>query len=300
MGTKILITGGSGMIGKALSAVLTKKGFEIAHLSRNPKAGGEYPMYLWDLHEKYIDPKALDTDLIIHLAGEGIADKRWTPERKDVLQASRIQSAQLLYNAISKRQKKPLRIISASAIGYYGSDTKASVCKETTLPGDDFIGQFVLNWERQLSAFDTLGMQVSLLRIGFVLAKQGGALPKLMRPIFWGVGAPIGSGLQQISWIHIDDLCQMFVYVIEHQLSGIYNAVTDSVTNADLTCAIAKQINRPLWLPNIPNFTLKLLFGEMASLILGGNKVSADKILAQGFEYDYPELEGALAHLFKH
>jgi hypothetical protein len=150
-----------------------------------------------------------------------------------------------------------------------------------------------------VNQFEALGIRVSLLRIGIVLSKAGGALPKLTLPILWGVGAPIGSGRQSMSWIHLDDLVKMFVFVVERQVLGIYNAVTQNTTNALLTQAIAKQLKRPLFLPNIPGFFFKIIFGEMSKIILGGNQVSGMKIIEQGFEPDYRTLEGALSEIFK-
>ena len=299
MGTKILITGGSGMIGQALSAALSQKGHQVSHLSRHPSKDASYPSFKWDIASRYIDPRALKVDVIIHLSGEGIANKRWTEKQKQKLIVSRIDAAQLLYDQVVKLKKRPTRIISASAIGYYGSDTQEQECFEDTPAGVDFIGQFVFKWEQQVNQFEALGMQVSMLRIGIVLSKAGGALPKLTLPILWGVGAPIGSGKQNMSWIHLDDLVKMFVFVVEQQMMGVYNAVTQSTTNALLTQAIAKQLKKPLFLPNVPGLFLKLTFGEMSKIILGGNLVSGRKINEQGFKPDYPTLEGALSDIFK-
>ena len=299
MGTKILITGGSGMIGQALSAALRQKGHQVSHLSRHPSKHTRYPSFKWDIASGYIDPLALKVDVIIHLSGEGIANKRWTEKQKQKLIVSRIDAAQLLYDQVIKLKTRPIRIISASAIGYYGSDTQDEECFENTPAGDDFIGKFVCKWEQQVNQFETLGIRVTLLRIGIVLSKVGGALPKLTLPILWGVGAPIGSGRQNISWIHLDDLVKMFVFVVERQVLGIYNAVTQNTTNALLTQAIAKQLKRPLFLPNIPGFFLKIIFGEMSKIILGGNQVSGMKIIEHGFKPDYPTLEGALSDIFK-
>jgi len=299
MGTKILITGGSGMIGQALSAALSQKGHQVSHLSRNPLKHTRYPSFKWDIARGYIDPSALKVDVIIHLSGEGIANKRWTEKQKQKLIVSRIDAAQLLYDQVIKLKTRPIRIISASAIGYYGSDTQDEECFENTPAGDDFIGKFVCKWEQQVNQFETLGIRVTLLRIGIVLSKVGGALPKLTLPILWGVGAPIGSGRQNISWIHLDDLVKMFVFVVERQVLGIYNAVTQNTTNTLLTQAIAKQLKRPLFLPNIPGFFLKIIFGEMSKIILGGNQVSGMKIIEHGFKPDYPTLEGALSDIFK-
>lgn len=298
MGTKILITGGSGMIGQALSAALSQNGHQISHLSRSPSKNANYLSYKWDIADQYIDPNALKVDLIIHLSGEGIANKRWTKKQKQKLIASRIDAAKLLYNHIKKLKKRPKRIISASAVGYYGSDTQQEECFENTPAGDDFLGQFVLKWEQQISQFEKLGMQISVLRIGIVLSKAGGALPKLSLPISWGLGAPIGSGRQSMSWIHLDDLVKMFVFVVERQVMGTYNAVTQNTTNALLTQAIAQQLKKPLFLPNVPSFFLKIIFGEMSKIILGGNRVSGIKITEQGFKPDYPTLEGALSDIF--
>ena len=286
------------MIGQALSAALSQKGHQVSHLSRYPSKKANYPSYKWDIANQYVDPRALNVDLIIHLSGEGIANKRWTEKQKQKLITGRIDAAKLLYDQIIKLKNRPTRIISASAIGYYGSDTQEEECFEQTPAGVDFIGQFVFKWEQQVNQFEALGMQVSMLRIGIVLSKAGGALPKLTLPISWGVGAPIGSGRQSMSWIHLDDLVKMFVFVVEQQVLGVYNAVTQNTTNALLTQAIAKQLKKPLFLPNVPGLFLKIIFGEMSKIILGGNRVSRARITEQGFKPDHPTLEGALREIF--
>ncbi|MEY2706024.1 MAG: hypothetical protein RL407_2086 [Bacteroidota bacterium] len=291
----ILITGGSGLVGRRLTTLLEKKGYEVAWLSRRPQ---EVHYFLWDVEQQTIDPEAIAwADAVMHLAGEGVAEKRWTEKRKKAILDSRTQSTALLYSAIEKASKKPLAFVSASAIGYYGADTGASLMEENSPPGRDFLASVTVAWEKEIKKIESLQVRCVLLRIGIVLDAQGGALAEMLKP---PVAAPLGSGAQWMSWIHLDDLANLFVFALEKTtLQGIYNAVgPNPVTNQSLTQAAASASGKPYLGIALPGFLLKLLLGEMAIIVLGGCRVSSQKIQKAGFRFEYPEVKEALKSLF--
>lgn len=294
---KILITGGSGLVGKKITVLLERKGYEVAWLSRNPEKYKQRS-FAWDVDRQTIDPDALSwSDGIIHLAGEGVADKRWTAERKKAILQSRTQSTLLLKQAIEKSEKKPEVFVSASAVGYYGFNTGDIVMEENGKAGDDFLAQVVLAWESEVEKIAGYGVRTVMLRIGIVLDNKGGALVEMLKP---PVAAPLGSGQQWMSWIAIDDLARMFLFAIENkEMRGIFNAVgPNPATNAVLTKAAAKKVGKVFVEIGVPGFTLKIILGEMAQMVLGGNRVSANKIRKAGFEFRYPVLEDALEKIY--
>ncbi|MDO9595464.1 MAG: TIGR01777 family oxidoreductase [Lutibacter sp.] len=293
----ILVTGGTGFIGRALCDLLRTKGHTVLILSRT-KTDKPNTFY-WNLAERYIDPAAIiNTDYIIHLAGEGIADKRWTAQRKKDLINSRVETANLLFEKVKELNPNLKGFIAASGIGYYGATTSEKIYEENDAVGEDFISEICKVWEKASLQFDAINIRTVIFRTGVVLAKEGGALEKLSQPIKLGVGAPIGSGEQYIPWIHLNDLCNMYVEAIENrEFKGIYNAVApEHVTNKSLTKMIAKNLKKPLWLPNIPAFVMKLILGKMAVIILEGSRVSSEKIMATGFKFKFPTLNEALDH----
>jgi uncharacterized protein len=294
---KILITGGSGLVGKQITGLLEKNGYEVAWLSRNPEKYKQ-KSFAWDVNEQTIDPEALLwADGIIHLAGEGVADKRWTAERKKAILQSRTQSTLLLKHAIEKSKKKPEVFVSASAVGYYGFNTGDALMDENGQNGNDFLAQVVNAWEDEVEKIADAGIRTVLLRIGIVLDKKGGALREMLKP---PIAAPLGDGQQWMSWIAIDDLARIFLFAIENrEVKGIYNAVgPNPATNAELTKAAAKKVGKIFVGIGVPGFALKVILGEMAQMVLGGNKVSANKILKAGFEFKYPVLEDALEKIY--
>lgn len=301
MHKNILITGGSGLLGTRLTEMLMQKGYQVSHLSRR-SAEGPVLTYQWNVKRKTIDEKALvETDAIIHLAGAGIADKRWNETRKKEILESRTMSTALLFQALKEKPHRVKTFISASAIGYYGFGDSDQMFTEQDGPANDFLALVVKQWEDSVSKVEQLGIRVAKIRIGILLSKRGGALAEMVKPIKWGVGSPLGSGKQYLSWIHIDDVCRLFIKALEDEsMSETYNAVTSHpVTNQDLTKAIAEVLGKPLWLPNVPGFVLKLMLGDMADLVLKGSKVSAEKIQNKGFKFLYPDLPGALEQLLK-
>jgi hypothetical protein len=294
----ILVTGGTGLIGKKLCGLLQSKGYKVLILSRSNSKNPT--IFEWNLEQNYIAIEAIiNTDYIIHLAGESIADKRWTAARKQAIINSRVQSTNLLFNTIKAHNPNLKGFIAASGVGFYGATTSQKVFTETDEVGNDFLAYVCQLWETSSNQFNTLNIRTVIFRTGIVLSKKGGALEKITRPIKLGVGSPIGSGKQYVPWIHIDDLCNMYLEAIENiEYSGIYNAVApEHITNSQLTKSIAKQLHKKIWLPNVPSFVLKLFFGKMAVILLEGSKVSSDKIAATKFEFKYTSIKKALVQI---
>ncbi|WP_143962860.1 TIGR01777 family oxidoreductase [Litoribacter populi] len=293
---KILITGGSGLVGSKITEQLEREEYEVAWLSRSQKEGRK--TFIWDVEKKEIDPFAMRwADAIIHLAGTGIADKRWTEKRKREILDSRVESTRLLFEAARTEEEKPKVIVSASAIGYYGMDTGDKLINEEDQPGDDFLAEVVKKWEREVRHFESLHIRTVMLRIGIVLASDGGALSEILKP---PVAAPLGTGDQYMSWIHLSDLARMFRHALFHEsLHGVYNAVGPKpVTNRELTQKAAKIKGKPYVNVGVPAVMLKVVLGDMAKMVLGGNKVSCLKIQSSGYKFRYSDVDDALGQLF--
>ena len=297
---KILITGGSGLVGFSLTKVLLGMNYDVAILTRNPSSDIDVKQYFWDPSKLLIDEDALiGVDCIVHLAGTNISDSRWTKKQKHKIYSSRVGSAEFLYQKI-KELGIPLKsFVSSSAVGCYGTITSDQIYTEQDHNADDYLGQLCTQWEAKADQFINLGCKVSKVRTGIVLSSKGGALPKMMFPIIWWLGAALGSGKQFIPWIHIDDLCAIYANLInEHIPSGVYNGVAPvTITNNDFTCIIAEVLNKPLWLPNIPSWVLKIIFGEMASILLNGSRVSSKKLIQSGFQFKYFSIRSAINNL---
>jgi uncharacterized protein len=295
----ILITGASGLIGTRLTQLLLDQGYQVAHLSRNHQRS-KARIYLWDINKKQIDPHAFEgIDTIIHLAGAGIADKPWTDERKWEILKSRTESTKLLFEELRNHKHSVKTFISASAIGYYGFEDYEKLHKENDESGTDFLANVVRQWEAEIDRITELNIRVVKIRIGIVLDANQGALKELVKPVKYYAGAPLGTGDQYVSWIHLEDLVAIFMKAIQDEtMQGAYNGVAPHpVTNRELTKAIATQLGKPLFLPAVPEFVLKVLLGEMANLVLKGNKVSSEKIQQAGFKFQYENVEKALANL---
>ncbi|WP_420580009.1 TIGR01777 family oxidoreductase [Reichenbachiella sp.] len=296
----ILITGGTGLLGGHLVDFLSNKGMSIRLLSRHADLTAAVPRFEWNIKEKKIDPRAFENvDVLIHLAGAGVADAKWTDKRKREIIDSRVESTKLLYQTVEKLDNKPKALICASATGYYGLKEFEHESSEDESSGDDFLAVVCEQWELEADRFKDLGLRVVKLRTGVVLDESGGALQKMVQPIRYFVGAPLGTGNQVVPWIHWKDWCGAVGHMIERvSLSGAYNLVAPQpVTNAVLTRLIAKIIRRPVLLPNVPAFVLKLMLGEMASIVLQGHKVSSKKLETSGYEFEYQEPEQALFEL---
>ncbi|WP_162341134.1 TIGR01777 family oxidoreductase [Cyclobacterium salsum] len=294
----ILITGGSGLIGNSITKLLQSQGKEVAWLSRNPDKQQQKSFY-WDPEKGILDQESLYwANGIIHLAGAGVADKRWTDSRKKEILDSRVKSGHLLYQELQKIKDKPKALISSSAVGFYGFNTGEKLVFEGNPPGKDFLATVVKEWETATEKIQDLKIRTVLLRIGIVLSKDGGALPEILKP---PVAAPLGNGKQYMSWIHIEDLSRMFVHALENPgLSGIYNAVGPvPVTNRGLTKKAAHFKGKPFIDVGVPGFALKIVLGEMAQMVLGGNRVSSEKMEGTGFQYLYSDLNQALKQIFE-
>jgi uncharacterized protein (TIGR01777 family) len=289
---KILITGGTGLVGKRLSQMLIDQNHDVLILSRNPKNKNEFK---WDVSKNYVNTEAFkNVDYIIHLAGAGIADERWNAERKKIIIDSRVKTANLIFNVIKENSIKIKGFISASGIGYYGAVTTTTIFKETDTVGNDFLGDVCKKWEDAAHQFSTESIPVTILRTGIVLAKKGGALDKMKMPII----SPLGLGKQYLAWIHIDDLCQMYIQSIEADLTGIYNAVAPQhQTSITFSKTLAESIKKPYLGIGVPSFMLKILFGELAVILLEGSRISTKKIEKNGFSFRFKTLKKALYNL---
>lgn len=281
--------------------MLIEKGHRVSHLSRT-KNDGPVKTLVWDVGKHYLEEGALDNiDTIIHLAGAAIADKPWTEKRKQEILESRTKSTALLFDALQKTKHTVQSFISASAMGYYGLNDEDRYLSETEPPGNDFLAQVVTQWEHEVDKVSRLNIRTVKVRISVVLSDKGGALAQMAKPINYYVGVALGSGKQFVSWIHLDDLCSIFIKAAEDpSMEGAYNAVSPQVvTNEELTREIAAALEKPLILPNVPSFVLKLLLGEMADLVLKGSKLSSEKIQESGFVFKFDTLKKALKDLYK-
>jgi uncharacterized protein (TIGR01777 family) len=321
----ILITGGTGMIGTALSRLLLEKGYEVVLLSRNtpapqpaatPPAAATDPhppatpttpavrTAHWDPEKGIIDPAAVgEADYIIHLAGAGVADRRWSAKRKKEIVESRTLSGALIVKTLREMPNKVRAVISASAIGWYGPDPAIPNPKpftETEPANEDFLGDTCRQWEAAIAPVTTLGKRLVIFRTGIVLSKDGGALAEFKRPVKLGIAAILGSGRQVISWIHIDDLCRQYLQAIEQEdCQGVYNAVAPGpVDNRAFTRELAARMKGRFFVPvYIPSFILKLVLGEMSVEVLKSATVSAKKSRHAGFQFIYPSIESAFGDL---
>ena len=310
----VLITGGSGMVGSALARHLTKKGYAVIVLTRKVKslpvasAGNtlqtstiEYA--LWDISKQTIDIAAVRrSDYIIHLAGAAVMDKKWTAAYKQEIQDSRTKSSELIVNTLKNNSNKVKAIVSASAIGWYGGEPPAHEdgFEEPDTANNNFLGQTCKLWEESIEPVIKLNIRLVKLRIGIVLSNEGGALEAFKKPIRFGVAAILGSGKQVISWVHIDDLCRLFINGLENeQLTGTYNAVAPvPVSNKGLVMQLARELKNSFFIPlHVPVFILKWLLGQRSIEVIKNAKVSCRKILQTGFTFLYPSIESALKQL---
>ncbi len=294
----VLITGGSGLIGRKLTQALSTQGHEVRWLSRNAGTRGGVRAFAWDVKQGRIDPEALHgVDRIVHLAGAGIADKRWTKARIVELIASRADSARHLLRAAQENGCAPECFVSASGSGYYGAVTRDAHFTESDPPGTDTIARITVEWERAVDEWGSL-CRVVKLRTPVVLAREGGAWPKLAAPARWGLAAPLGSGKQWMPWIHIDDLVRAYLHALdEKHMHGAYNVLGGNATNADFMRSVARAVGRPFWLPRVPGFLLKAALGEMAVLLLEGSPMRAERAQEAGVTSKITLLDDALRKL---
>ena len=298
MKKNVLITGGTGFIGKHLTNLLIQNDFSVSIFSRSSKLNtAAISFYKWNVDTNYIDEEAvLKADYIIHLAGEGIADNRWTKARKEAIVQSREKSIQLIYDVLKKHNKQLDAFVSASGVGIYGAIDGPEICTEASAAVNDFLGSTCQKWEAAADTIASLGIRTVKIRTGLVLGKDEGFLKKLT-PIFkMKLGSALGSGKQYMPWIHIDDLCAIYLQSIQNaKMLGAYNAaINDNTNNEIFSKTLAKIYGYSIWLPKVPAFLIQVVLGEMALIILKGRRVSSDKIEKTGFQFQFKTLELAL------
>ena len=305
----VIITGGTGLVGKALGHALLAKGYHIIILTRTLPSTDHSPQSIkgiqyakWDIESQTIDENAIaSADYIIHLAGAGVADKRWTKKRKQEIVDSRVKSCKLLADSLKTISNKVKAVVSASAIGWYGPDPtlpNPTPFVESDPVDDSFLGSTCRQWEESIEPVTQSGKRLVKLRIGIVLSKDGGALKEFIKPLKFGVAAILGSGKQIISWIHINDLVRLFIMAMENETwQGTYNAVAPNpVSNKELTLQLAKS-RKKFFIPiHVPTFVLKIMLGEMSVEILKSATVSSKKIQEAGFQYTFPVIKDALTN----
>lgn len=300
----ILITGATGLIGRHLTNALLANGHLVKQLSRRDVKphSPKIEAFKWNIEKGEIDEACVDgADAIVHLAGENLGAKPWTNQRKKEIIDSRTRSVALIYDVLRKRSDHQVRsVVSASAVGFYGNQGN-EILTESSKPGVNFLAETCMAWETAVDKGKNLGLRIVKFRNGIVLARDGGALPRLTKPIKAGIGAPLGSGKQWVPWIHIHDLVRMYMFALDHRhLQGPYNAASPHpVTNKTLTRAIAQQLNRKVLLPAIPAIVLRAIMGKMSELVITSDRTTADKIILEGFTFAYPDIEQALYDLYK-
>lgn len=296
----ILITGGTGLIGLELSRLLKSNGYQVAHLSRRSNKGAEFPAYRWDLKAQIIEDDAVEwADAIIHLAGASLVDKRWTAAYKKIMIDSRTHSLALLHKYIKQRSRPLKTLVSASAVGFYGNAGDKWLEEDAPPEPGDFKSDCCVLWEDAAKALEPDVGRLAILRVGIVLSAKGGALEKMKLSFKARIGSYFGNGGAYYPWIHIDDMCRMFAYALESdQMRGIYNGVAPHpVTNKEFIQAIPKAMGIKAAIVPTPELAIKLAMGEMSTVVLHSNRVSAQKVLNAGFEFKYAALDPALVDI---
>jgi uncharacterized protein (TIGR01777 family) len=296
----VLITGAGGSVAKVLAKKLENE-YTVRFLTRTKKHENDFE---WNIKNGTIDEKAFENiSHIIHLAGANISEKRWSDERKKEIISSRVDSAQLILKTLQKKNIQLKSFISASAVGIYGAITSEKIFKEDDEKGNDFLSEVVILWEKAADEFLEKGVteRVVKVRIAIVLSEKEGALKKMAAPVKFGIGSPIGTGRQYIPWIHIDDLSSVFEYAVKNEnINGAYNASAPQHTdNENLTKEIAEVLDKPMFMPNIPGFVMKLMFGELSVALLEGSRTSSEKLQNAGFQFKFPDLKNALEDLLR-
>lgn len=301
MSKTIILAGGTGLIGTRLTALLEEKGHRVRILTRTPRREGQYQ---WDPYAGTIDNAVFEgADAIINLAGSGIADRRWTNARKKDLIDSRVKSIETLRNALKTLPERPSVFVTASAVGIYGDSGETLQTEATPVapPPRSFMVECCDQWEKAADTMAEIGLRTVKIRIGVVLTKEGGALKEIARPVSLGVGAYFDDGQAWTPWIHLDDICRVFLWAVENnQMEGVYNGVSPHpVRNYDLTKATVKAMDKWALLVPAPAFALRLVLGEMSAVVLNSNLVSAEKLTKTGFQFQFPDVEGALLQIWQ-
>jgi hypothetical protein len=299
----VLITGGSGLIGRYLTSLLLSEGYKVSHLSRSSGQFGRVRVYRWDPDQKYIDPEGIrGVNYIIHLSGANIGNGRWTRRRKQEIINSRVGTANLLHSVV-KSAGQPLKaFISASAIGYYGASSTENIYTETDPPASDFLGQTCRDWENAADLFSMSNIRTVKIRTAVVLEKTDAALARFLSAARFGIFPTLGTGRQYMPWIHIADLCRVYLMALkDNAMSGAYNAAApDHTDNRRFVRTLSEVMKRPFISPPVPGIILRLAMGESAVIALNGSRVSSQKLISQGFIFEFPDLENALADILKY
>lgn len=298
---RVLITGATGLIGTHITRLCHEKGIKVNYFTTSKEKIETKPDlkgFYWNPGEETLDPLAFKgVSAIIHLAGENIA-QRWTSKAKERILKSRTETALLLKKSLQENNHHISHFISASGIGIYPSSLQKLYTEENNGVDDSFVGKVVVEWEKAADQFENLGMDVAKVRTGLVLANEEGFLIKMKEPVAFNVGAPLGSGKQWQSWIHIEDLARLYLHILENRLEGVFNAVAPNpVTNAELVKQVAETMGKPVWIPKVPSFAIKLALGEMSRLVLSSQLVRSSKIEHSGFSFYYVNLAKALEDL---
>ena len=314
----VLITGGTGMIGKALTQALIERGFNVIIFTRQSNnkqktiipvrlghPGGDKLSYAaWDVNKQTLDKEAfVKADYLIHLAGASIAEKRWTKKRKQEIISSRVDSSKLIVESLKTIPNKIKTVISATAIGWYGKDRNdGKKFTEDDPSSNDFLGQTCKQWEAAIEPASFLGKRLVKLRIGIVLSNEGAAFVEFKKPLKFGLATILGSGKQIVSWIHIDDLVRAVLFLMENEkMEGLYNAVAPQpASNKEVVLEIARKERSKAFIPvHVPSFALKIVLGEMSVEVLKSTTVNDDKIRNAGFRFVFPSIDAALNDLIK-
>ncbi|MFC4817271.1 TIGR01777 family oxidoreductase [Flavobacterium sp. GCM10023249] len=300
---RVLITGATGLLGKEITELLLKNGMKVNYLTTSQNKIQHQPNYqgfYWNPAEGIIDESCfIDVESIINLAGSSISE-RWTSKYKEDIVESRTNAINLLYSALKNNPNQVRNFITASAIGVYPSDEKTVYTEDFTNFNNSFLSNVVVKWEEAATQMERLGIEVCKLRIGLVLSSDGGALPKMAKPVRMGFGAAFGSGKQWQSWIHSKDLAEIFLFALENNLTGVYNAVAPNpVSNAQLIKSISQVLDVPIFLPNVPKFILRLILGEMHTLLIESQNVSCQKIQEAGYDFQFENIDVAVKNLLQ-
>lgn len=288
MNKNILITGGTGLVGSKLTEKLIEKGYNVGILSRKKISDSNIKYFFWDYEKNEIDIDALKfADVIVNLVGENISNRKWSKIQQLKIINSRVKTVELIKSKIIELDNKKCDFISASAIGYYGTITSDKIFYEDDDAGKDFLSEVVVKWEKAVDELTPFVNRVLKFRIGVVLSNDGGALPKMINVTQKGIGSALGKGNQYMPWISIDDLVRLLLFGVESsQIMGVYNAVSPvHITNKEFMQKLAESLNKPFFMPNVPEFVLKTMYGQMSSLLLYGSRVSSEKLLKAGFVF---------------
>jgi uncharacterized protein (TIGR01777 family) len=294
----VLISGGSGFIGMNLTSLLLSKGYKVSHLSRKANQFGKVRVYRWDPEKEIINPEIFEgIDCIIHLSGANIGEKRWTKSRKEEIIKSRAGTAKFLYKVISQNGIHIRTFISASATGFYGSISSDKIFREEDKPASDFLGTTCRLWEEAADLFANAGVRTAKVRSGVVLDKNDSALARLLEPAKFGLFPRLGSGNQYMSWISLPDLCNIYLKILgDDNMDGVYNAVMPQyITQIEFMRTLAQKMHKPFFHPPLPEFALKTFLGKMSDIVLKGSRVSSEKIINSGFDFEHPTIDDALS-----